>query len=176
MSATTFVAVPRRLPVLGAQVLLTALVALLTASVSLLASILVTSGARGSSGLALNVTDPETVRVAVGFVLFLTGLAVLGVGLGALLRQPGSALMAAVGLLLVADQLLAANPGEVADTVRAVLPAGGARMFADDAGLAALAAGPGPDFGAWGGGLVLAAWMVAALVAAGYRLRWRDVT
>ena len=177
-SLTTFATVPRRVPVLAAQVLVTAAVALVTGSVALLASVLVTAGARRGAGLSWDVSDPETLRAAAGYVLFLTGAAVCGVGLGALLRRPAAALTTGVVLFVVVDQVLAANPGRVTDTVRALLPGSGTRLFADDTRLTALAAGPGPgpDLGAWGGGLVLGTWCVVLVLLAGYRLVRHDVT
>lgn len=175
-SLTTFAAVPRRLPVLAGQVVVVAAVALVTAAVTLAASVLVTTAARARAGVAWESTDPATLRVAAGYVLFLTGVAVLGVGLGALLRRPSAALTGGVVLFVVVEQVLAANPGRVTDTVRALLPGSGARLFSDDAALAALAGGRGPDLGAWGGGLVLGAWCAVLVALAGYRLVRRDVT
>lgn len=175
-SASTFAAVPRRVPVLAAQVLVVAAVASSTALLALMASVLVTTGARRRAGLSWDVSDPETLRTAVGYVLLLTGAAVCGAGLGALLRRASAALTTGVVLFVVADQVLLARPGRVADTVRALLPGGGTRLFADDAQLAALAGGRGPDLGAWGGGLVLGTWCAVLLLLAGYRLVRRDVT
>lgn len=176
-ATTTYAAVPRRLPVLGAQALVTAALALVTATAALAASALVTRGQRTAAGLPLDLADGGTARALAGFVVALTGVALLGLGLGALLRRSAAALAAGVLLLVVADQLLQANPGRVTDTLRALLPGAGSRLLLDDAGVAALdAATRGPDLGAWGGGLVLAAWVVASLAAAAYRLRRHDVT
>lgn len=176
-ATTTFTAVPRRLPVLGAQVVVTAVHTLVTAAVALGAAALVTGGARAEAGLTLDLADGETVRVLAGFVLDLTGVALLGLGLGAVLRRPAAALVAAAGLLVVVDHLLATNPGQATDTVRALLPGTGARLLLDDAGLAALeASSRGPHLGTWGGGLVLGLWVAGVLAAAATRLRRGDVT
>ena len=175
-SLTTFAAVPRRLPVLAAQVLVTAAVALVTGLAAFAASVLVTTGARGAAGLSWDVSDPQALRAAAGYVLFSTGVAVCGVGLGALLRRPPAALVTGAVLFVVVDQVLAANPGRVTDTVRALLPSSGTRLFADDTRLEALAGGGGPDLGAWGGGLVLGSWCVVLVLLAGYRLVRRDIT
>lgn len=161
-SLTTFAAVPRRLPVLAAQTLVTVAVALPTAVVALVGSILVTAFARDAADLTLEFTDSGAVRVLAGYVLYLTGVAVVGVGLGALVRRPAGGLVAGTVVFVVLDQLLATNPGRITDALRAALPAGGARLFADD--------------GSWGAGLVLGAWAVALLVVAAYRLRRFDVT
>ncbi|MEP7762606.1 hypothetical protein [Sanguibacter sp. 25GB23B1] len=174
-STTTYTAVPRRLPVLAAQTLLTAAVAVVTAVVALGAAVLVTVAQRDATGLALLETDGSS-RALVGFVAYLTAVALLGLAAGALLRSPAAALVGGVVLLVVLDQVLAANPGRVADTARALLPGVGARLVRDDAQLASVeAASLGPHLGAWGAGLVLAAWVLGLLVVAAVRLRTDDV-
>ncbi|MEN5074847.1 hypothetical protein [Isoptericola cucumis] len=176
-ATTTYTAVPRRLPVLVAQGVVTTVVTLAAAVAAVAASALVTAGTRATAGTALDLADGETVRVLAGFVLDLTGVALLGLGLGALLRRPAAALVSATLLLVVVDHLLATNPGQAADTARALLPGAGTRLLLDDAGLAALdAASLGPHLGAWGGGLVLGAWVAGVLAVAAYRLRRGDVT
>ncbi|MFD4991254.1 hypothetical protein ACFWH7_12830 [Cellulosimicrobium cellulans] len=170
----TFVAVPRRVPVLVAQVLVTTTVAALTAAVALGAALTATVGQRTTAGLVLEVADAETARLLAGFVLYQTGVALVGLGLGVLLRRPDAALVAGVLLLVVLDHLLATNPGRVADTARALLPGAGARLLQDDDRLAATTLGP--HLGPWAAGLVLVAWAALLVVAAGFRLRRRDVT
>ncbi|WP_309135620.1 hypothetical protein [Cellulomonas sp.] len=173
---TTFAAVPRRLPVLGAQVLVTAAAALVTAVVALGASYVATTDARAGGAPGLDLSVPGASRALLGFVVACVGVALLGLAVGALLRRPADALVTGVVLVVVGDQLLAANPGRVTDTVRALLPSSGARLLQDDAALAALdAATRGPQLGTWGGGVVLAVWVLAVLGAAAYRLRWHDV-
>lgn len=163
-SLTTFAAVPRRLPVLVAQVVVTAATAAATGLVVLVASVLATTPARRTAGLTWELTDPTAVRVAVGYVLFLTGVAVVGVGLGALLRRPVVALTGGVVVFVVVDRVLAANSGRVTDTLRSLLPGSGTRLFADEAHLAG------------SGAAVLGAWCLVLVLLAGYRLRSRDVT
>lgn len=177
-SGTTFTAVPRRTPVLVAQTVLTASVALVTAVVSLVASVLATAPYREAAGLAPGLLHGDgSGRALAGFVLYLTAVALLGLGLGALVRHAAGALVTGVVLLVVVDQVLASNPGRIADTVRALLPGAGARLVRDDSQLAALeATSQGPHLGAWGAGLVLAVWVVGLLTAAAVRLRRHDVT
>jgi hypothetical protein len=158
-------------------VLVTAAVGLVTAVPALAGSALATRGQRAATGLTLDLADGGTARVLAGYVVVLTGVALLGLGLGSLLRRSAAALVSGLLLLVVADQMLLANPGRVTDTLRALLPGAGSRVLLDDAGVAALdAATHGPHLGAWGGGLVLAGWVVALLAAAAYRLRRHDVT
>lgn len=173
---TTYTTVPRRLPVLAAQVQVTLLAALTTASVALGASYLATGGVRAVDAPALDLSVPGAARALLGFVLASAAVALLGVGLGALLRHPASALVAGVLLVLVGDHLLAMNPGRTTDTIRAFLPSSGARLLQDDAALAGLdAVTRGPQLGVWGGGVVLLVWVVVLLAAAAYRLSRHDV-
>jgi ABC-2 type transport system permease protein len=177
-AATTYTAVPRRLPVLTAQVVLTTGLALVTSLAAIGASVLVTVAQSSRTGLTLDLAAHDgTARALAGVVLYLTAVALLGLGLGALVRRPACALVAGVALLVVADRVLAANPGRVADTVRVLLPGIGTRLVETDTRLATTeAASLGPHLGTWGAGLVLAAWVVGVLVAAGARLRRGDVT
>lgn len=176
-AATTYTAVPRRLPVLTAQVVVVAGLSVVAAAATLGATIVATAGLRERAGVAAGLSDqPGGSRALVGYVVYLAAVALLGLGAGALLRQPAGALVAGVALLLVVDQVLASNPGRLADTVRVVLPGVGIRLAHDDATVAALdAASLGPDVGVWGAGLVLAAWVVGLLALAGWRLRRDDV-
>lgn len=172
---TTFTTVPRRLPVLVAQVLVTAAAALTTASVALGASYLATTGIR-AHGPALNLAVPGTARALVGFGLASVAVALLGLALGVLLRRPAGAIVGGVLLTVVGDRLLAANPGQVTDTIRALLPSAGARLMQDRDALAVLdATTHGPHLGTWGGGAVVGGWVLVVLAAAAYRLRWHDV-
>lgn len=173
---TTFAAVPRRLPVLAAQVLVTTAAALGTALVALGASYVSTMPARAGAAPALDLSVPGAARALAGFVVASVAVALLGLGLGSLLRRPADALVAGVLLAIVGDHLLAMNPGRVTDTIRALLPSSGARSMQDDATLTALdAATYGPQLGVWGGGAVAGAWVLVLLAAAAYRLRRHDV-
>lgn len=176
-AATTFTAVPRRLLVLTAQVVVVAGLASAAAAVALGRSVRATGVLRERAGLGSGLFEqPGGARALVGYVLYLTAVALLGLGAGVLLRHAAGALVTGVVLLLVADQVLAANPGRIADTVRALLPGAGMRLVHDDATVTALdAASAGPHLGVGGSGLVLAVWVVGLLALAGWRLRHDDV-
>lgn len=173
---TTYTAVPRRLPVLAGQAVVTAAVAAVTAALALGASWLVTVPVRGGDAPDLDLAVPGTVRVLVAYVVVGAGVALLGLALGALLRRPADAVVTGVVLVYFLDTVLRANPGRFTDTVGALLPSAGRRLLEDDAALAALdAVTRGPQLGVWGGGVVLGVWVVAVLGAAAYRLARHDV-
>jgi len=172
----TFTAVPRRQPVLAAQVVVTTVAAAVTAALALGASYLATTGPRAGEAPALDPAVPGTLRVLVGFVGVGVAFALLGLGLGALLRRPADAIVTGIVLTFLLDFFLQGNPGRFTDTVRALLPSAGRRLLEDDAAVAVLdAATYGPQLGPWGGGAVLAAWVVLVLGAAAYRLARHDV-
>ncbi|GED08457.1 ABC transporter permease subunit [Cellulosimicrobium cellulans] len=183
---TTFVAVPRRWPVLAAQTVVTAAFALLTAVLAVGAAALALVPSAQARGIDLDLASDGTPRVLGGMVLLLVATALLGLALGALLRRPVPALTVAVLVVLVlpvalvlaadlASDPLAASadvpPAQAAvNTAVTFLPAGAGSLLTTE--------GPvegAPDLGAWGGGIVLAAWVAVPLALAALRLRTRDV-
>ncbi len=192
-SRTTFTLVPRRWPVLVAQVLAMAAFALVTAVLATAASVLGILPAAASRGIAVDLTSGDTPGLVLGMVLFLVVLALLGLALGALLRRTVPALVTALLVVLILPIVLmtagdplvgGADPPSIglpdADPATTVLgtlavlsPGGAAQLMTTSA-----SAGPmpgSPDLGPVGGGLVLAAWVLVVLVAAAVRLRARDV-
>lgn len=188
---TTFTAVPRRLPVLAAQAVVTGVFALLVAVLAAGAAVLGVLPAAGSRGIAVDLSDGGTPQVLAGSVAFLVGTALLGLALGALLRRPVPTTVAAVVLVLVlpvvlllatdlaVDPLSASAAGEVpasqavVNTVTTFLPAGAGSLLMAAPGSGGIEGAP--DLEPWGGGLVLAAWVLVPLAGAALRLRTGDV-
>lgn len=189
---TTFTLVPRRWPVLVAQTLVVAAFALVTAVLATAACVVGILPAAASRGIAVDLTAGETPGLLLGMVLFLVGLALLGLALGALVRRTVPALVTALVLVLIlpvvlmtaGDPLASADPASagpaaqdpaatVAGTLGVLTPGGAAELMTTTASAGAV---PGaPDLGPVGGGLVLAAWVLALLAAAALRLTTRDV-
>lgn len=186
----TFVAVPRRLPVLAGQGAVTAAAALVVAVLAVGAAVLGLLPAAGSRGMTLDLTSDGTPQALVGMTAYLVGLALFGLAVGALLRRPVPALVTIVGVALVLPVALmlvtdvGTAPGAVpageptslqsaVNTAVTLLPTGaGTLLTTPQAGGVEGA----PDLGPWGGGLVLAAWVLVPLAAAALRLRVRDLT
>jgi ABC-2 type transport system permease protein len=180
----TFTAVPRRLPVLAAQALTTAAFALVVACLSVGAAVLGLLPAARSRGMALGLGADEAPQVMAGMALFLVGVALLGLAIGALLRRSVPAVTTAVVLMLVLPVVLSLasdlggppmteGPAAVspANIISTFLPSGGwlLMMPSDSDGYDGA-----PSIGPWGGGLVLLAWTVGLLAVAAARLRTRD--
>jgi len=166
---STFLAVPRRRPVLAAQVLTVVVVAVLTAGAALAVTSLALLPFRAELSLALDLSDPQTRRVLGGFVLYLVAVAVLGVALGTVTRTPAAGLVAGVGLVFLLEQVV---PFLGAPWLLATLPGWAGRLAAEsDAGAAERAAQAGVGLTPWLGLGVTAAWVGALLLTAAVRLR-----
>lgn len=188
---STFTAVPRRLPVLAAQVVVVGAFGLLVAAAAAGAAVAALVPAASSRGISLDLTADGTPQVLVGMVAFLVAMALLGLAVGALLRSPVPAVALAVVLVLILPVALslgselAADPTSapvavavpsqlsVVDTVVTFLPSGAADLLVRAPGSSVVEGAP--DLGPWGGALVLAGWVLVPLAVAAARLRGRDV-
>ena len=186
----TFAAVPRRLPILAAQIVVTAGLALLVAVLAVAAAVLGILPAAGSRGITPDLLSEGTPQVLIGSVAFLVGTALFGLAIGALLRRPVPALVAAIVIALVlpvvlllavdlATDPLAASAADGVPTRTAVV---NTLITFTPIGAGSLLMTPGasgtdgaPDIGMPGAGLVLAAWVAVPLGVAALRLRRRDL-
>ena len=162
----TFAAVPHRLSVLGAKAVVLAAATLPLMVVVCVASLAANRIFAGHPGL-----DGSTVvRATSGAVAAPVALALIGLGLGALLRHTATAITTYVLTILVLPALLrAALPDHLdADIVRYVPVAAAQAMYA------VAADGSFPMLAPGAAALVTAAWVVAMLVAGGVVLRRQD--
>jgi len=183
---STFTVVPRRWPVLAAQTVVVGGFGLLLGVAVAVAGVLGVVPAAMARDVPVDLGADGTPGVLLGMVLYVAGLALLGFALGALLRRTVPALLTAFVLVLILPivLMLADDPYggsmSAADvrvtplgTIGVLLPGTGGQLMTMPA-----SNGPidgSPDLGPVGGGLVLAAWVLAFLVAAAVRLRSRDV-
>jgi len=125
-----------------------------------------------AKGIDFSLSDPDLRRAIFGFPVIFLLFAIMGIGVGALLRNQIVAMVVGLVFLLALENILVAIP-----KVRNAYPylPGGAMQ-----GVLYPADEPGPDgvdlFGATGSLLVLLAWaLIPALIGAGYTLT-RDIT
>jgi ABC-2 type transport system permease protein len=175
MIRVTFAAMPRRVTVLGAKAsVATALVLVGGAFAvlgSLVAGVLILPGhgftaARGFTELSL--TYGPTLRAAVGSVLYLSLIAVLSIGIAAMVRDSAVSVGLALGLLYlfpVIDAFIGNQTWH--NRIARYSPMAGLDVQTTT-GLHSLPIGP------WAGLGVLAIWAAAALLAGGLSLRVRD--
>jgi ABC-2 type transport system permease protein len=165
MITTTFTALPQRLEVLAAKAFVVTGLVLAAGVVAVLGSVLV-GDALLPDGLPL--TGP-VVRAAAGSVLYLTLIALLGVGLAALVRDAAAAAGLVLGLLYLTPIIVAlVSDPTWHDRLRTWSPMTAGLAIQSTVDVEAQPVAPWPGLG------VLALWAAGALVAGGLSLRLRD--
>jgi ABC-2 type transport system permease protein len=107
----TLVAVPNRLRVLLAKVLVFSLVAWVAGTVAAFISFFVAMTFWSSHDLAVSLSDPGVLRAVFGAGLIALVSGMLGLALGALIRHTAGAITTAVALLFVVPPLTGLLPG-----------------------------------------------------------------
>lgn len=173
----TFAAVPRRMPVLVAKLLVLSGVVAVMGVVSTVISVGVVKLVGGHLA-RLQLGEAQTWRMLYGAPLYLVGIAGLSLALGFLMRSTAAAIATLMGFLLVVQTVFLALNLKVVRVISPWLPgtAGQQIMASDNAVAAARAARHvGVVLTPWQGYLVLVGWVVLLLVGAAVTLRRRDV-
>jgi ABC-type transport system involved in multi-copper enzyme maturation permease subunit len=167
MIRATLSAVPKRIPVLWAKALVYGLTCLVLASVAQLSAFFIGQAILSSKDIDIAFGDPHVARTVLGGALYFMGVGLLGLGLGALLRNTAGAITSLFGLLFVVPTVVHFLPGSWSHTVEKYLPA--------NAGTVIMNMRPDPEaLGPWTGLLVFFLYAVVALVLAGVSLVRRD--
>jgi ABC-2 type transport system permease protein len=176
MIRTTITAIPRRTTVLAAKACIVTSQVIAAGTVSVLGSLLAGQQILSGHGFtpahgypSLSLANGPVLRAAVGSVLYLALIALLSLGIATIVRDPGPAIGAVLGLLYLAPIIAAVvtSPHWHRDVERyAPMTAGLA--------IQATTSLRGQPISPWGGLGVVAAWAAAALLAAGLLLRLRD--
>jgi hypothetical protein len=128
--------------------------------------IAVSRGRGPGSSLGVSISYPGALRAIFGAALYTTGVGLLGMGCGFVLRNAGGAIGALFGLLLVLPLLVTALPNPLSDHVNRYLP-----LIAGTAGMNTV----GTDqLSPWRGLGIFALYAVAALGIGLAVLRRRD--
>ena len=167
---STMTFVPKRLPVLWAKA---AVLTVVTLPVMVVASLVTFLGgqallAAGDTATA-SLSDPGVLRAVLGSAVYLTGVAVMGLAFGTLLRGTAVAISALFGLIFLVPGLGSfLLPAGIRDNVLLYLPSNAATSFTSVA--------PGPELlGTASGAAVFAAWIVVPLLFAAAALKRRPV-
>lgn len=168
MMTATLTAAPRRLQVLAAKaVVLTGVVlpAALTAAFGAWAigSAVQSAGGEPTSSLS----DGAVLGSLLGTAFWLTAVALIGTGLGVLVRSTAGAISALVAGVLIVPALAGGLLPDSWSMVLDYLPSNAATTFTT--------LGPDSSLGTAAGLAVVAGWVVVALVAAGARFRSSDL-
>ncbi|MGH2917032.1 MAG: ABC transporter permease subunit [Solirubrobacteraceae bacterium] len=122
MIRSTLMAVPRRLPVLWAKLGVFAAVVFVLMLAFALVSFFAVQAIVSGEGVNQTIGDPDALRVVVGTALYLTVLGVLGLSLGALLRNTAAAISALVGVMVILPVVSQLLPSSTSEAIGPYLP------------------------------------------------------
>jgi ABC-2 type transport system permease protein len=167
MIRATLSAVPRRLPVLWAKLAVFAGAVFVAMLASTLVAFEIGQAILSSTHHQASLSTPGALRSIVGGALYLAMLAMLGVGLGFLIRNTGGAITSLFGLLLILPVLAQALPTHLANDVIKYLPM--------PAGTSIVGTVHDPSLlSPWTGLGVFGVYVVAAITAGAAMLKRRD--
>jgi ABC-2 type transport system permease protein len=165
---TSMAAVPRRLPVLWGKAAAMVAIVLAVSTPAAVAAFIAGQSILARQHLAVPASQPGVARAVIGSALYLAVVGLIGLGLGALLRNAAAGIAVLIGLLFgvqVAAGLLPGNwPEEIGTYLPAVAGQAVTVVRADPAQLAP-----------WAGFAVLCAYAAVLLGAAALRMRRADV-
>lgn len=162
----SFLATPRRLPILAAKALLVALASFAVGAGSGVVALLTGTWVLDSALLPVDIPAGLGVRLVAGAGLYLAAVGVVGLGLGVIVRSTVAGLLTTAGLLTVAPLILGGVPVEWIRETVAYLPT--------TAGLLILRAEATPGLSPWGGLGVAGLWAVATVAVAAVAIRRAD--
>ncbi|WP_410670300.1 ABC transporter permease [Amycolatopsis sp. cmx-4-68] len=164
---STFSAVPARTPVLGAKAAVFAAATLVAGEVAAFAAFLGGQAFLSSQDIETNLGEPGVFRAVAGVGLYLTGIGLLGVALGWLVRHTAGAIAALVALVMVVPGLASVLPESWVPHVVPYLPS--------NAGQALITVRPSAlTLPPWTGFAWFCGYVVVALAAAAVVLKRRD--
>ena len=168
MVRATFAAVPARLPVLWAKAAVFATTTLVITVPTTLAAFLIGQSILKGKNLQASLGDPGVLRAVIGAALYLTVVGVLGLGLGALLRNTAAGISTLFGVLFVIPIIVRFLPSSWADPITKYLP--------NTVGEAITKVHPDPTaLGPWAGFGLFCAYAAVVLAVAAVLLTRRDV-
>ncbi len=168
MIRSSLMAVPHRLPVLWAKILVYAGVTFVLMLVATLISFFASQPILTEHHVQHSLGDPGALRTVIGCALFMTVLGAMCVGFGGLLRSTAGGLATFVGLLFVLPGLLDILGSSLNNTVSPYLPL--------NAGMTVLSHSfeNSQHLSVWGGFALFCGYAVAAIAAAAATLMRRD--
>jgi ABC-2 type transport system permease protein len=172
MVRSTFAAVPHRLPVLWAKLVVIVVTTVVLVAATLAIAYLVTRPMLDEANLAVDLSEPDQVRALLGCVLYLATVAAFSLAVGALMRHTAGTIFTLVALFFVLpiifQIIVSTTDARWTDEVNMRLPS--------VAGERIISTGTTPDtlLEPWTGYTVLAVYTVVLLVAAAVAIKRRD--
>ena len=162
---TSFAAVGRRSRVIGAKVAVTGASVFAVAGVAATAAVVL--GQAVYAGGQPTVALVDTLDVVLGTTVYLTGIAIIGIALGFILRSTAAGIGTLVGGVFIGPNLLQLLPDSITDAFLQYLP--------NNAGAAMMSQVSDPDLLSRGAGYaVFGAWVIGLLAVAGVLVNRRD--
>jgi ABC-type transport system involved in multi-copper enzyme maturation permease subunit len=168
MIRSSFMAVPKRLPVLWAKIGVFSAVTFVLMLISAIVSFFVVQAIVTQHHVQHGIGDPHALRVVLGTALFLTVLGILATGIGALIRNTAGGIAFFVFLLFVLPGITAILPHTVSDSINPYLPLNAGFTVATSTFEDSHHLSP------WGGFAVFCAYATIAVTAAVIGLLRRD--
>lgn len=167
MIRSTFAAVPKRLPVLWAKLLVFVVVTAVAMIAICIVAFLASQAFIGHYRTGFSLSDPGALRVVLGTGVYLTLVGVIGGMLGWIVRSTPGALVSYFALMLLFPVLFGNLLGTWGKHVAEFLPVQAGGAFATSVP-------ESPHLSEWPGFLVLLAWVVVGIGVAAVSLRRRD--
>ena len=164
---STFAAVPKRLPVLWAKAIVFTVTTLTLTLVSVLVAFFVGQSILSGKHIETTFGQPGVARAVIGSALYLTVTGLLGLAIGALLRNTAGGISSLFGLLFVLPIIVHFLPSTWADPIDRYLPSTAGQD------LTAVVPDPG-SLAPWLGFAVFCAYTAILLGLAAVRLRRTD--
>jgi ABC-2 type transport system permease protein len=167
MIRSSFMAVPKRLPVFWAKLLVFALVTFVLMIVSAFLAFFISQAVLTHEHVNVTIGHPHALRAVVGDALFLTALAIFCVSLGALIRNTAGGIAAFAGVMFALPGINGILPTGLHNALNPYLPS--------NAGAAILTDRPSNHWPSpWAGLGIFCAYTAITLVAAVIMLKRRD--
>lgn len=167
MIRTSFAAVPARLPVLWGKAIVFSVTTLALCVPAALVAFFLGQSVLAREHLDITFDHPGVARAVIGSALYLVAVGLLGLGLGALLRNTAGAISALYGVLFGIPIVVGFLPETVVDTIGRYLPT--------TAGAAVTSVAPDSDsLSPWTGFGLFCLYTAVVLGLAAWRLRRRD--
>jgi ABC-type transport system involved in multi-copper enzyme maturation permease subunit len=168
MIRSTFAAIPRRRDVLTTKAVAVAAPVFVIATVATATAFLASQAIFASKGVGISLWTTAGMRAVLGGGLYLTVLALLAVGLGAIIRHTAGAISSFVGLVLVVPTITGFLPNPWGRDISEFMPS--------NAGQAVLSLHASANtLTPWTGFAVMCGWAALALGAAMWLVTRRDV-
>lgn len=167
MIRSSFMAVPKRLPVFWAKLIVFASVTFVLMLVSAFLAFFISQAVLTHEHVNVTIGHAHALRAVVGDALFLTALAIFCVSLGALIRNTAGGIAAFAGVMFALPGINGILPTSLHNAINPFLPS--------NAGAAILTDRPSTHWASpWGGFGIFCAYTAITLVAAAILLKRRD--